>query len=129
MQSSALPAAVTAFLAAHVDTVPQLEALLLLYEGRDHHWLADEIGARLYLERTQIAALMRHLLQHRLATIESGSGKTRFAYDARWDADGLMEAVATTYRTRLIEVTRYIHSKAPGSVLDFARAFDLKGES
>jgi hypothetical protein len=123
-----LPVAVAAFLAAHVDTVPQLEALLLLYEGREQHWLADEIGARLYLERSQIASLMRHLLQHRLATIESGGGKTRFAYDPRWDADGLMAAVAATYRTQLIDVTRYIHSKAPGSVLDFARAFDLKGE-
>ena len=125
---AALPAEVTAFLDAHVDTVPQLEALLLLHERKDRCWLIGEIGSRLYLDRSHVVGLLRHLVHHRLATVEAGADEPLYSYDDRNDADGVVDALAATYRTQLITVTRFIHDKAPSSILDFARAFDFKGE-
>jgi hypothetical protein len=125
MPQSGLSAEVSAFLEAYIDSVPQMEALLLLYEERGNSWSAAQIATRIYTDTAQVTSLLRHLQQQRL--IEPVPGEdSRFRYDASWDTNGMMEQVATAYRTQLIAVTRLIHGKASRSVLDFARAFDLK---
>ena len=106
---------------ATISAIP----LLLLYEERGNSWSAAQIATRIYTDTAQVTSLLRHLQQQRL--IEPVPGEdSRFRYDASWDTNGLMEQVATAYRTQLIAVTRLIHGKASRSVLDFARAFDLK---
>jgi hypothetical protein len=125
MEQAGLPAEVAAFLDAHIDSVPQMEALLLLYDHRDESWTAAQIATRIYTDAARVTLLLRHLHQHRLIEPVAGDDGC-FRYDSRGDADHLMEAVNHTYRTQLIAVTRFIHAKASQSVLDFARAFDLK---
>jgi hypothetical protein len=125
MEQAGLPAEVAAFLDAHIDSIPQMEALLLLYEERETGWTAAQIATRIYTDAPRAALLLRHLHQHRLAEQFPGE-ESQFRYDSRWDAESLMEEVSNAYRTQLIAVTRFIHAKASQSVLDFARAFDLK---
>jgi hypothetical protein len=127
MTAGSLSAEVAAFLGANIDTIPQMETLLLLHEGRDRTWTAAQIAARIYLDPHEVSSLLRRLQQRRLVEVggeqeEEGS----FRYDARWDAHGVMEKVAVAYRSQLIAVTRFVHGKASPAVLDFARAFDLK---
>lgn len=125
MTAGGLSAEVAAFLGANIDSIPQMETLLLLHEGRNRSWTADQIAARIYLEPHEVAALLRRLQQRRLVEA-GGEEEGSFRYDARWDAHGVMEKVAVAYRSQLIAVTRFVHGKASPAVLDFARAFDLK---
>jgi hypothetical protein len=53
----------------------------------------------------------------------------KYQYSARSaEQCALLDKVAQTYRTQLVQLTRFIHSNASGSVRDFARAFRLKGK-
>lgn len=108
--------------------MPQLEALLLLWENQPRAWEPDEVAARIYVRR-DVGLDILHALQRRdLLTVESSSPR-RFRYNNGWDESGeMMSLVAETYRRHLVPVTTFIHSKAPSSVREFARAFDFKKE-
>jgi hypothetical protein len=123
-----IPEHVLRFLAEKIDTVPQLEALLLLWENQPRAWELEEVAARIYVRRDVGADILQALQRRELLTVES-STPPRFRYNAEWDETRqLMSEVAETYRRHLVPVTTFIHSKAPSSVREFARAFDLKKE-
>lgn len=126
MNAGGLSAEVAAFLDANIDSIPQMETLLLLHEGRHRTWTAAQIAARIYLDPDEVSALLRRLQQRKLVEAGGEQEADGFRYDARWDAHGVMEKVAVAYRSQLIAVTRFVHGKASPAVLDFARAFDLK---
>jgi hypothetical protein len=123
-----IPEHVLRFLAEKIDTVPQLEALLLLWENQPRAWEPDEAAARIYVRRDVAADILNTLQRRDLLTVESTS-PPRFRYNSEWDASGeVMPHVAEAYRRHLVPITTFIHSKAPSSVREFARAFDLKKE-
>ena len=47
MTTPEIPERVLQFLAERVDTVPQLEALLLLWENPQRQWSEEELAARI----------------------------------------------------------------------------------
>lgn len=121
-----LPDNVLQFLAEKIDSVPQLEALLLLWENRGRSWSEGELAARIYVKSEEALSILSALQRRGLVAIE-GVQPPRYRYDDAWDRGGdLMSQVATTYRRHLIPVATLIHSRAPSSVREFARAFDLK---
>jgi hypothetical protein len=123
-----IPENVLRFLAEKIDTVPQLEALLLLWENQPRAWDPDEVVARIYVRRDVGGDILSALQRRDLLTVESTS-PPRFRYNSSWDETGeLMAQVAESYRRHLVQVTTFIHSKAPSSVREFARAFDFKKE-
>ncbi len=112
------------FLAGNIDTVPQLEALLLLWHEASKSWTADEIAGRVYVTRETAQLILRSLQVRRLAT---GDDQAQFRYSKEWDESGtLMDEVATTYRRHLVRIATLIHNGASSPVRDFARAFHLK---
>jgi hypothetical protein len=124
MEEAELPPDVLRFLDENVDTVPHLEALLLLWEHPDESFAVEQLAARLYVTPDVASRIVYDLTQRRLIRAVSGS---RYQYDAAWDPERtLMTRVAATYRRQLVRVTSLIHSKASASVRAFARAFDLK---
>ncbi len=124
----ALDDEVNRFLLNEVDSVPQMEALLLLWESRPKAWTGDELSARLYITLDELRAIVAPLVQRRLAEARSES-TTVYAYHSRSaDTDRLMGAATTAYRRDLMRVTALLHSKASAGVREFARAFRLKKE-
>lgn len=123
MPPAGLDADVAAFLDAHIDSIPQLEMLLLLHEGRASVWSIEQIAARIYLEPARVQPLLRGLQSHGLVAAADG-GTYRYAESA--DHQIVVGGLTRAYRTDLIGVTRFVHAKASRSVLEFARAFDLK---
>jgi hypothetical protein len=120
------PADVLAFIEDQVDSVPHLEALLLVWKSAPGAWNATQIAARIYVDLDAAAGILRDLARRRLvrATDESGSS---FSYDPSWDRSGdLMQRVAEAYRRNLVLVAHTIHAKASGAVREFARAFEIK---
>lgn len=118
-----IPEDVLRFLTEKIDSVPHLEALLLLSEGAAQSWTVEQIAARIYTSQDTAALILKNLQHHRLVIAEA---QPRYRYDASWDEGGLMIRVAETYRRHLVQVASFIHSKAPSSVREFARAFDFK---
>lgn len=122
-----IPEDVLRFLSENIDTVPHLEALLLMAESPAEWWTDDSLAARIYSTREAAAVLLKDLAHRRLVRAENVTS-LRYQYDASWDTAGLMPEVMIAYRRQLIRVATFIHSKGSASVREFARAFDLKKE-
>lgn len=126
MTSGAIPPAVERFLLDSIDTVPHLEALLLIFQSPDTVWAVADLAARIYVSDKQAAAIADDLARRALiARVEQAPTKYQFVAQSP-DKTQLLDQVAQSYRTQLVQVTRLIHSNASGSVRDFARAFRLK---
>ena len=125
MTSPEIPAHVLQFIAERIDTVPQLEALLLLWENPQRLWSEEELAARIYVGRPVAATIMQALQRQQLVTTEPASA--RYRYNPQWDPSGeVMPEVAAAYSRHLVQLATFIHSRASTAVREFARAFDLK---
>lgn len=128
VQTPDIPEHVLQFIAERIDTVPQIEALLLLWENQDRAWDCEELAARIYVGRDVCVDILQ-TLQRRDLLAQDASSPTRYRYNPEWDKDGaMMREVAHAYRRRLVQVATFIHSRGSSSVREFARAFDLKKE-
>jgi hypothetical protein len=126
MTSPEIPARVLQFLAERIDTVPQLEALLLLWEDPQRLWSEEELAGRIYVTRPVAATILQALQRQQLVTAESAAA-VRYRYNPQWDPSGeVMPEVAASYRRHLVPLATLIHSRASTAVREFARAFDLK---
>ena len=116
------------FLVDEIDSIPQLEALLLMWRDVPRNWLREEIAKSLYISAELARDVLRHLEQHRL--IEELDGEsTRYALrlESRERREMLAD-LAEVYRHELVRVTNLIHGKASRAVRDFASAFRFKKE-
>jgi Mn-dependent DtxR family transcriptional regulator len=125
MAEETVSADVGEFILRHIDTVAQLEALLLLWRERGIEWGADAIARRLYIsEKSAVEALAR--------LCKSGLIKqSRGAYLYEGDSEELrsqLDRVASTYSRHLIQVTQLIHTK-PSRIREFANAFKFRKDS
>jgi hypothetical protein len=125
MNSPDIPARVLQFLAEKIDSVPQLEALLLMWENPQRAWSEDDVAARIYVSRQVAALILQSLQRQQLVTVEAAPPQYR--YNAQWDPTGeIIPEVAASYRRHLVPLATFIHSRASTAVREFARAFDLK---
>jgi hypothetical protein len=128
MDRPEIPQQVLEFIAENIDSVPQLEALLLLWEGSGQSWSCEELAARIYVSPETCADVLRALQRRGLLAVEARDPE-RYRFDTTWDEGGeRMARIASAYRTNLVALTTFIHARAPRSLREFARAFDLKKE-
>jgi hypothetical protein len=125
MSMTEIPDEVRRFIVETIDSVPELEALLLLRADPARTWSVDQAGARLYVSETVANHVLGSLAARGL--IAQDGPRYRYA-PARADLDEVVSDLATTYAASLIAVTRLIHSKPAPSVLEFANAFRLRKE-
>lgn len=119
-------AVVDQFLLEQIDTVPHLEALLLLWNRRPRAWSVDEMAKALFLTPDAARDLLDNLARQRLIVADSVTGNYRHQPDPQ--TDGLLALVDSAYRHELVRISRLIHSKPPAAVREFAKAFRLKKE-
>lgn len=126
MTSGAIDPDVERFILDSIDTVPHLEAVLLLFQAPATVWTVMELAARIYVSDKQAGGILEDLTRRSLI-VRVEQAPPKYQYIARSPEQGeLLDKVARSYRTQLVQVTRFIHSNASGSVRDFARAFRLK---
>ena len=119
---------VNRFLLDEIETVPHLEALLLLWNTRPQLWSEEKLCERLFVSADVIRSIMQDLVRRRLIEAQSKSAN-EYWYKCGVEAtDRLIEALDDTYRKELVRVSTLIHSKAPSSVRAFARAFKFTKE-
>lgn len=126
MEPGGISEEVGRFIVEKIDTVPHLEALLLLWESAPRSWSAEELAVRVYVPVERAHSILQDLTRLRLAKADSDSHE-RHLYDGSWDEAGeMMQKVGATYRRQLVRVANLIHSKASPAVREFARAFQFK---
>ena len=122
MTDDAVSAEVRQFLFECIDSVAQLEALLLLRESPRQGWDISELARRLYIDEAEAAGILNGLVTCGLAVTDGGV----FRYHTRDDAhQQLVDNVALTYARYLVPVTKLIHDKSLG-IRKFADAFKFR---
>jgi hypothetical protein len=111
-----------------IDSIPHLEAMLILRQGGEQAWDENAIAKRLYLNTENAACMLSDLCAAGIcipATTESG-----FIYAPTENLRELINQLAVYYAHHLIEVTNMIHAKndAGRGARLFANAFLLKNK-
>lgn len=116
------------FIIERIDSVPHLEALLLIWTSRPKSWSVDDLAQRLYIERNGAIALLQDLVLRELIARDPAEPEN-YLYEARSDrTDNLVAALHAKYRAEIVAVSTMIHRKASSAVRDFADAFRFKKE-
>jgi hypothetical protein len=119
-----LPEEVNRFIVDHINSVEQLETLLLLRSDPQKAWSADEVAHSLY---TQPAAARMRLEDLQARGILRKSEGDRWQYSpANAETDQLIAALADLYRDRRVTVIGLIYSRPHQQVQAFADAFKLR---
>src|SRR5262245_25820165 len=122
MSDDPISPAVRALIAERLDSVPELEAVLLFREHPSRAWTADQAGTRLYVSTTVAAHVLATLTDR--GFFAATDGNYRYA-PASPELAAAVAELADAYRTNLVAVTQLIHAKPSRSVRDFANAFRL----
>jgi hypothetical protein len=114
------------FILDHLDTVPHLEALLLIWQNPAIGWTADVLAGRVYVSAASARGILEDFRRKGVLTAE-GQPELIYLFDPGWDAGRqLLPRLADLYRRQLVQGTKLIHSKGSNSVREFARAFQIK---
>jgi hypothetical protein len=123
------PPGLKQFIDQHIESVPQLEALLLLRQQPQRQWLATAIAKQLYIPEEAAAALLADFVRRDFAILAAGE-EAGYSYRARSDeTDRLIDALASAYRDRRVAVISLIYSKPINKVQTFADAFRFGKEN
>jgi hypothetical protein len=122
MADDPIPAEVRDFILRHIDSVAQLEALLLLLRNPKGSWTVARTAQRLYAPEQEIADVLARLREDGLVSVNDGG----YRYDcASPEQSALIERLAEVYARHLIPMTNMIHAK-PRRIREFADAFKLR---
>ena len=113
------------FIVEKIDSVPQVEALLIVWGRPDAVWTEEQLAQHLYVQPASAKKIAQGLVRRGWLKAQTGG----FTFDSAWDPDGaFMQRLALTYRRQLVAVATLIHANVSAGVREFADAFDLKKE-
>jgi hypothetical protein len=117
-----IPPEIQEFILERIDSVPQLEALLLMRAGVGQSWQASAIARHLYIQPRTARELLRALHERDLIMLVDAKAPAYRYGPATSELIGLVDALAVTYATNLIAVSNLIHSKPSRSIQGLADA-------
>jgi hypothetical protein len=121
------PANVGRYITEHVDSVAQLEVLLLLRSDAARSWTAADVSSALRLTRETAEQQLRLLTDHGIA-VAADADCVRYAPQTTQLAE-VLDGLAMVYEQRRVTVITMIYSKPVEKVRTFADAFRLRKES
>jgi hypothetical protein len=122
MADELIPAEVREFVLTYIQSVADLEALLLLARNNEVKWTAASVAKQLYIDEAQAAEVLERLCAGGLVQCQAGTF---------WFNDGpagqrvVVERLADIYSQHLIPITNLIHSR-PSGARAFAAAFKFR---
>lgn len=121
MAESGIPHHVRRFIKSHIDSVGELEALLLL-RSEPRGWKADQVAARLYASEAETIEFLDRLRSADLLDCHGGI----YRYECRTEElRRMVDELASLYGRLLIPITNLVHAK-PRRIRQFADAFRLR---
>jgi hypothetical protein len=124
--STLIPEDVAKFIIEKIDSVAQMEALLLLRENPQQWWDVATVAKRLYIDGEQAGKILAHMREEELLVTESSQS---FAYRYQPGSvvlSDMVDRVAEIYSKHLVPITNLIHSKPKSRVQEFADAFKFR---
>ena len=112
------------FILANIDSIAQLEALLLLRNSPNELWDCAKAARRLYITERECHEALARLFAAGLLSRSEGSYRYT---DIGAEQATMVDRVADAYARHLIRVTNIIHQK-PRRIREFAEAFKFKKE-
>ncbi|MDQ3773471.1 MAG: hypothetical protein M3461_03375 [Pseudomonadota bacterium] len=126
MDEALIPNDMLDFLLRHIDSIAQLEALLLLRADPACAWSAETLAKRLYITTQEAAVVLERLAADSfLAAAPDALGDYQY-HPASGELATMIDRVAALYAEYLIPVTHLIHAKPRTRVQEFADAFKLR---
>jgi hypothetical protein len=121
-----IPDDVAQFILDKIDSIAQLEALLLLRRDAEEKWSAAKLAQRLYTSETQTTEALERLCAAGLAVAAEGASLVYSYQPVSAELGELVDRMAHVYSKHLVPVTNLIHSKTKTRVQEFADAFRIR---
>lgn len=109
-----------------IDSVADLEGLLLLRRNQESDWNAENLARELYTTREQAGDVLEALYALGFLTVKKNEPRTFQYQPASANLAEMVERINDVYSKYLIPVTNLIHSKPENKVQKFADAFNLR---
>ena len=128
MPGELIPADVQQFILKRIDSIAQLEALLLLSGHAHVAWTADTVARRLYITEQETVFLMARMQEQGLVAVDANQPPTYRYEPSSPDLDVIVKRVIESYVKHLVPVTNLVHEKARARIQQFADAFKFRKE-
>lgn len=126
MDQKFLPDDVAQFVIDKIDSVAELEALLLLRNAPEREWTARVLSRRLYLGVKDAVDILAALSAKGLAFCKSGDSGAYEYQPGSPEIGQMVDRLCEIYSKEIVPVTNLIHSKSKTRVQEFADAFKLR---
>jgi hypothetical protein len=110
------------FILRNVDSIAEMETLVLLHRERGKSWESTSLAKRLYITVADAQEVLEKLAARRLL-IKTGD---TYLYSPSTSEAAPMSLITALYAEQLIAITGLIHSKSRSRVQQFADAFKIK---
>jgi hypothetical protein len=121
--ATGVPTTVKRFIGAEIESVEQLEVLLLLRGAADKDWTATEVARALVTQVESAGDWLEKMAQSRLLSVEGDS--YRYAPPTK-AVDETIDALAESYAKYRVAVIGLIFSKPSERVTLFSDAFRIR---
>ena len=126
MAEADIPDEVRRFLAEHIDSLFQLEVLLLLQERPEVGWTAEQVDRETRIGLESVRSLLARFEQTGLLSVNQGPDLSYRYQPATAELDHVIKLVATAYKERRVKVTSFIYARPLDNIRSFAEAFRLR---
>ena len=120
-----LPEDLAQLILEHIESVPHVEALMLVCENAPRAWSAVELRQRTYVSVERVQVILRDLQRRGFLEVTT-QGEERYTLTESSEARSIALRIVDAYRRNVFQVSTLIHSRAPQAVREFARAFDIR---
>jgi len=125
--NNVIPSDVEQFLLRNIDSIAEIEGLILARTDLKKEWDVISISKRLYTNEKEAGALLAKMAERGLL-LRTPGGKYKYCNQTS-EQEMIIEKVVDAYRRFLLPVTSLIHSNAgKDRVQMFADAFIIKKE-
>jgi DNA-binding Lrp family transcriptional regulator len=122
VSATGIPDEVKALVLEHIDSIEQLEVLLLLFRQPHHDYDSDEVCRELRISSQSCIERLRDL--HARGLIERNEAGYRFGADP--ERNRRVFALSQSYLERRVAMINLIFSKPTEKIRSFANAFRLR---
>ena len=126
MPGSGIPSDVQHFIAEHIDTAEQLDALVLLHTQPEREWTAEAVSQAIF-SVPQSVALTLAALERKGFAVRAGAELPAYRYaPGNQDNHRRVGALAEAYRANRAAVVKYVFATRADPVRSLADAFRLR---
>jgi hypothetical protein len=125
--AAAIPEDVRLLIQRYIDSIEQLEILLLLHASSREQWTPDSVSRALYSTPSSTGRRLKTLHGQGFLGLDDSSSPPTYSYQpASTELDATVARLAETYRERRVAVVSLVASKPMDNVRAFSDAFRIR---